>query len=454
MYDDPDKKQDDLISNTAPRSMTNNIAVVPFIPVAVSSSLIGPPDTAGVVPAPPGALWCHVAEAGSYVAVATQQEQTRGEQQGFVLSGIPPKILSYDERQGLQAEAYPAGLVMALRTTMTKFPLHIWVVDNSGSMSTSGDGHRFVGTSTANGSKNALRLVGCSRWAELQETVIYRAEKAALLEAPTIFRLLNNPGLDPKQFGVANHRDNPKRRSLQEDLNAARGTIRRTTPDGMTPLTKHVYEIREQVIEMKQQLMDAGQKVAIILATDGLPSDDYGISYDYTRSEFEASLRSLQGLPVLVVVRLCTDNEDVVEYYNYLDGQMEWSLEVLDVFSGEAKEVHRHNAWLNYALPLHRLREMGFSYKVFDLLDKRPLTLTEAKEVLLVLLFCEDKLARIPYPEIDFSGFMKKLWAIVNNEGNQWNPNWKGMTPWIDMKMLKTTYGGGRRKSSSACLIM
>merc|ERR1719313_2295301 len=106
------------------------------------------------------------------------------------------------------------------------FPLRIWVVDNSGSMVT-GDGHRLVHT----GSSNDVRYVNCSRWAEIQETVEYHAQIAALLEAPTVFRLLNDPGrmAGPQQFSIA--------------LN----TMQMAAPTGVTPLTEHVREIQANV---------------------------------------------------------------------------------------------------------------------------------------------------------------------------------------------------------------
>ena len=47
------------------------------------------------------------------------------------------------------------------------------------------DGHRFVETSS---SKN-IKVVTCTRWAEIQETVLYHAEISALLQAPTVFRV-------------------------------------------------------------------------------------------------------------------------------------------------------------------------------------------------------------------------------------------------------------------------
>ena len=48
-----------------------------------------------------------------------------------------------------------------------------------------------------------------------------------------------------------------------------------------------------------------------------------------------------------------------------LDQLLELSMEVLDDFTAEAEEVHEFNPWLNYALPLHRMREMGYQDRIF-----------------------------------------------------------------------------------------
>jgi hypothetical protein len=350
--------------------------------------------------------------------------------------------LSKDTISALRDQGYSNGLIEALLRNTLDFPLRIWVLDNSGSMSM-GDGHRIIETKKSNN----IRLIKCSRWKELQEAVIYHAQMAALLEAPTVFRLLNDPGLavGPRQFSIAEN--DTSRKVLDDELKVARTTMQHAGPSGVTPLAEHVREIRENVMAMRDQLLDAGLKVAIILATDGLPSDHYGYCNASVKSEFEASLRSLEGLPVWIVVRLCTDEDDVVDYYNNLDSQLELSLEVLDDFTGEAKEVYEHNKWLNYALPLHRIREMGFSNRLFDLLDERPLTLDEVKQFM-GLLFGEDKMATVPDPQLDFKGFMNALWVFVNAEGKQWNPISKRMALWVDMKKLKNTYAKG------ACSIM
>ena len=344
--------------------MTDNNKYTSSIPVAVATA--DDPDVA-VLPmvhaeqAPPPTLL----QKGRSSRVVVNSQQT-------------PTNFSDQEIHTLRSQGYTTGLIQSLQRNKLLFPLRIWVVDNSGSMSM-GDGHRIVNTL----SNKDVRLVGCSRWTEIQETVEYHAQMAALLQAPTVFRLLNDPGpmVGPQQFSIAEN--GPA--AIPQELQIAKTTMKRASPSGVTPLAEHLREIRANVLELTPQMQQTGQKVAVILATDGLPTDAFGVSSAATRTEFENSLRYLEGLPVWVVVRLCTDEDDVVEYYNSLDSQLELSLEVLDDFTGEAQEVYQCNRWLNYALPLHRIREMGFHHRLFDLLDERQLTVDEIRGTIICL---------------------------------------------------------------------
>eukprot|EP00957_Ditylum_brightwellii_P089038 6780551-Ditylum_brightwellii.AAC.1 len=71
-------------------------------------------------------------------------------------------------------------------------------------------------------------------------------------------------------------------------------------PGGVTPLTRHIKEIHKKVSSMAPQLNAEGKRVAIIIATDGLPTDEKGQGGTQARNDFIQSLRSLEGLPVWV----------------------------------------------------------------------------------------------------------------------------------------------------------
>jgi hypothetical protein len=343
------------------------------------------------------------------------------------------------EIRALMDQGFTRGLAEAMTNNNAAFPLRIWVVDNSGSMSKN-DGHRMVETKK----KDDVKMVSCTRWTEIQETVNYHAQMAALLQAPTVFRLLNDPGRvnGPQQFSIAERGEE----YLNEDLMIAHKTMR-TSPSGLTPLAEHVREIRENIRSMESSLLRDGTKVVVVLATDGLPTDVGGICDTRTKGEFVRALQLLEGLPVWVVIRLCTDEDDVVDFYNELDSQLEFPLEVLDDFEGEAKEVYEHNKYLNYALSLHRCREMGYHNRLFDLLDERQLTKDEIRD-LCVLLFGQAQFDGVPDPQADWAGFVEALSNIVKKEKHQWNPITKKVAPWVDIKKLNKAYGG------SSCSVM
>mmetsp|Transcript_13042 Transcript_13042/g.21569 ORF Transcript_13042/g.21569 Transcript_13042/m.21569 type:complete len:388 (-) Transcript_13042:57-1220(-) len=347
----------------------------------------------------------------------------------------PP--LKSSEIQDLEKMRFPSGLAEAMNQNNAKFPLRVWIVDNSTSMRKK-DGSRI--SSAARG----YEVSKCTRWRELRETVFFHAEMAAKVHAPTIFRLLNKPFSPriPRQFGVAHQAD-----VIQEDLELAKDTMRKVEPKGCTPLSKRVFEIRENIVQLQDELNHSGEKIVVVLATDGINTDSDGKNTFETREELVRALKSLEGLPIWLVIRLCTQSADVVEFYNSLDHQLDLSLEVLDDFFCEAKELHRYNTWINYALPLHRAREMGFHHRLFDLLDERKLNLDEVKEYF-SLLFGEERINAMPDPEEDLRGFLESAKLLLDNEKKQYNPILDEITPWVDLKVLAKAH---KRKG---CTIM
>jgi len=345
-----------------------------------------------------------------------------------------PTKFNEEQIQKLLLDGYTSGLIKAIEENFHTFPLRVWIVDNSGSMSRD-DGTKFTRVSE---DSNQYKAIPCTRWNELQESVEYHANIAALLNAPTEFRLLNHPGshIGPQEFSIA---VTGNEEEIESDLQIAQNVIWKASPKGMTPLTPHLKVIRDRVRLLAPQYEADGHKVAVIIATDGLPTDERGKGGQYAQREFIKTLKSLESLPIWIVIRLCTNRADVIKFYNSLDSQLELSIEVLLNFPFEAKELYIQNKWLNYALPLHRMREMGFHNRLFDLIDERRLRTGELRDYCM-FIFGKEKYDGSPNPEVAFRAFRKHISKVLKTEKTYWNPMKRVEKPLLDLKKVSKAY--------------
>ena len=154
-----------------------------------------------------------------------------------------------------------------------------------------------------------------------------------------------------------------------------------------TPLHLRVREVIKMVRLIAPDLKQSGQLAAVVIWTDGKPDNG---------GRFAAALRELQSLPTIVTVRLCTDVDDVLEYYDKLDdgrsaastqaaGAIRSTLDVVDDLLNEALEVREVHPWLTYGAPIHMLREFGMPNPIFDKLDEHKMTPEQMRSVLQVI---------------------------------------------------------------------
>lgn len=209
------------------------------------------------------------------------------------------------QRSALARSGFPSGLVTQLVDSAMQFPVRIFVLDNSGSMQCP-DGTRLV-SSLRNG-KKTFATVASTRWEELADSVASIAELTETLGVRSDFHLLSPSGMPQFSTIPASTKDNliP---TVGKTTSASQlvAQMRRVSPSGGTPLTEAVQQIIAQVQPAAASLRAAGQQVVVTLMTDGLPND---------KMSFQAALRQLQSLPVWLVVRLCTDDEAVVSYWD------------------------------------------------------------------------------------------------------------------------------------------
>jgi len=206
----------------------------------------------------------------------------------------------------------------------------------------------------------------------LTEALQFHINFARQASAPTEFRFLNSA--TPIKIGY-NDADEPAR------LNTLLSVLD-SSPTYGTHLCRHIREVIEQIRQVEGKLRATGQKACLIIATDGESSD----------GNIAEAMAPLKNLPVWVVVRLCTDEDRIVQYWNNIDEQLELSMDVLDDLCGEAGEVHAKNPWLTYGEPIQRLREFGIAIKELDLLDERQLSPDELRRVARIMYVSPVKL--------------------------------------------------------------
>jgi len=197
----------------------------------------------------------------------------------------------------------PNGLAQSFLKSTKDFALRYWIIDNSGSMGLV-DGSRLVKHHGREG------MVSCTRWEELCASIEWHAKLAIELGAWTSFRLLNQAA-GPRVVTVGTTVGSADAASANE-LGAIQQLIA-GSPTGRTPLCAAIDAIVAELRQHEAQLRQRGQKAVVVIASDGEASD----------GDVAAALRPLTTMPVWVVVRLCTDNDDVVQYWNSIDEDLE-----------------------------------------------------------------------------------------------------------------------------------
>ena len=230
-------------------------------------------------------------------------------------------------------------------------------------------------------------------------------------------------------------------------MNQIKQIMLRVTPQfPQNQLTTQIQNIHGYISREAPRLVSQGKIIDLIICTQGLPTDDNGNAGPAIVQEFKQAIYSLSQLPVKIVIRLCTDDERAVDFYNTLDCQLD-SLDVLDDYWGEALEVYLHNPWLTYGLGLHRLREAGMAWMLIDYVDERPLTMDE------LYTFCKSFLlgqsngcgmtgVELPDPRTNWNMFLQGLSKLLEKERQQWNPVLGRLAPWINVTKLNSMYGG------------
>jgi hypothetical protein len=245
--------------------------------------------------------------------------------------------------QLLSTKKVPKGMREFFINDINKAPKRFFVCDDSGSMMAT-DGNIM--------NEQTNRYIKCSRWQEQLETIKYQIDVSNAGNIDTTFMFLNRAPIIAGQNAFVDYNQCPQ-------LNSA--------PNGGTPLCKILRQIINEIKPEAEMYRRQNKMFMIVISTDGESSD----------GNVASVLMELQHYPVCVTLRLCTDDDKIVNYWNNVDNDLEISLDVLDDYVSEAKEVYECNPWLTYGIQLHRMREFGLVSKEIDLIDEKKIRGTE-----------------------------------------------------------------------------
>lgn len=271
-----------------------------------------------------------------------------------------PSLQVPETNDGHLAKAYcglgvPPMLASQLEKEDSSIATRIYVLDNSASMN-AGDGHLFDDPGGPKGSTSWR----ATRWEEVCGMALKHAAWNASLGVSCEFNILNHIAGFPVYVDPNGN--------VEHKLQTLRTQLQQIYPCGGTPLTECIQSICNR---WRGLSLRPGQRIFVIIVTDGEPNGP--------ASYFSSALKQFsRDLPVNFVVRLCTDDDHIGNFYRKLDARDELSLDVVDDILNESKDVYLKNPWLCYSFVLHTVREAGTLLKHFDWIDERQLLPYEA----------------------------------------------------------------------------
>ena len=138
-----------------------------------------------------------------------------------------------------------------------------------------------------------IRIVKCSRWVELSESMKFHVGLSRAASAPSEIRTLNSA--PPLLIGTEDDFEEENREKLASFFSNG--------PSGQTPLCRHIKDVVHKVKLIAPALESKGQKACVVIITDGEASD----------GDLLEAMKPLDDLPVLIVVKLCTDEQKVAD---------------------------------------------------------------------------------------------------------------------------------------------
>jgi hypothetical protein len=236
-------------------------------------------------------------------------------------------------RELLSRMELPTGLLTSVLGCYNSCYSTVWLLDNSSSMKKRDS--RVMGrpVNIGEGSPKIEGRENMTRWHELRDCVSFHSYMAAKCWIRTKLWLVNDDNDGGHKFSLCC--GSPE--DVPDEVSGLKSALKHATlMQDRCPLSAQVHKIGKIISDMAPALYASDHKVTVVICTQGVPTDEHGASSKHVQHEFWHELKELSKLPVKLIVRLCTDNENVTNAYNKLDDRIE-SIDVLDDYWGEVR---------------------------------------------------------------------------------------------------------------------
>ena len=260
-----------------------------------------------------------------------------------------------------------------------KSQLVVNIIDNSCSMNEP-DG-KFALHDKNN--RNFKMVKGISRWEEASKKICEIAQYNIDRNISALYYLMNplynNRWEEGSDFVVIDPSKNDYKTQLRILKNKM---LDKHNIRGSTPLHKITKYIKNSLSSFISNTDTKTYPVCLNIITDGEPND---------KRQFENELRYIaNNYNIFLVINLCTDNDNTIDYYNDLDtkiGSELGGLDVVDDIEGEQKEIIKAgNTFITYSYDIHVCRMAGCNSVVSDLLDEYILSVFHSNKLVKELL--------------------------------------------------------------------
>lgn len=244
----------------------------------------------------------------------------------------------------MQGLGYTKEMIEFIIDELSVCKHRFYIGDDSGSMGIA-DGKYF----------NGILYSQCTRFEEMLEGLSESFSICSRAGINSEFISLNNGKITIKSGGNDN---------LEQDDRTFKSTF--YTPNGGTPLRKTLSDLLDNIKRLPKD-----ERKKLVLYSDGESSD----------GDITNIIKEIQSYNTSITIRLCTDESQIIQYWEKIDKQLEIRLDIIESYTEEKTAVIKINKDLRYTNHIHRLRQFGIISNDFDRMDETKLTESQINKI-------------------------------------------------------------------------